>query len=97
MRFPLAAMIFVALLFVAGVGYAVTSFVLSEIETELTKPSSLTLLGSNSDEFQENLEGINLVFGVAFVIFFIFLVVAFVVDALRYEDEVYYPPGGYNR
>jgi len=94
MRFPLAALVFIALLFVAGVGYAVTSFVLSEIESELTSASSLAFLGGNAAAFQANIEALNLAFSVGFVIFFFFLVAAFVVDALRYERKEYYPPGG---
>lgn len=95
MRFPLAALVFIALLFVAGIGYAVTSFVLSEIEAELTKASSLALLGGNTAAFQANIAALNLAFGVGFVIFFFFLVAAFVVDALRYERKEFYPPGGH--
>lgn len=89
MRFPLAAIFFVAVLFFSAVGYITTSVLIDSIDKELTTPGRLALLGSNAGKFQDELDVMKLIFGVSMVIFFLFTVVAFVVDALRSEPEQY--------
>ena len=93
MRYPLAAIFFIAVLFFSTVGYITTSVLIDSIEEELTSPGSLALLGSNAAAFQAEIEVMKLIFGVSMVIFFLFTVVAFVVDALRSEPERYEPYG----
>jgi len=87
MRFPIAALFFVVLLFIAFVGYCVSSFMLYTIDESLTSVSGF--LGSSESSFLANLDVINLGFGVAMVIFFLVIVVVFIVDSLRYEPEQY--------
>ena len=94
MRFPVAAIFCVILLFIAFVGYAVTSFLLSTTEDTLT-PAADQLSDYSKNKFLNLLETINLGFGVAMVFFFILIIVVFVVDSLRQEPETFQPPGGY--
>lgn len=92
MRFPLAAMFFAVLLFVAMVGYVATSVMLDYTEEELTKTEMLdNMLPADAVRFQDNIATLKLGFGVSMIILFIFIVIAFFVDALRSEPEDFYP------
>jgi len=94
MRFPIAALFFIILLFVAFCGYAVSSFMLGTMQDELITASD-TLTANSKTMFLNEMNLIQLGFGVAMVMFFILIIVVFVVDALRQEPETYYPPPGY--
>lgn len=91
MRWALASVLFVALLFVGAIGWITTTLFADEIASALTTPSNLDTIGVYAGRYQRNLDTLTLGLNVAWVIYFLVLIIWYALDSLRREPEVYVP------
>jgi len=89
LRFPLASMFFVILTFVFFGGYAVTSFLLTTVGDEMGDVASGTLTGDPLAMYNSEISRVQDAFGLASLMSLLLIVISYIVDSLRQDDQEY--------
>jgi hypothetical protein len=89
MRFTLAALFFLIMSFIFFVSWAVSSYVLTEVDDALTPLAT----GFSSSNFNDLVTLLPTAFGIICALFFITgILLIFVMDSLADEPEMYWRP-----